>query len=126
MIDLAEIPDALKEGENWPLLDLDPDWVWTHSTDGVIDGMLIAAPCHGIAFLWRLKILPTAPRTALLSLLRACLHDLRARGYLGFLLAADVERETEKRLARIALKAGATIVSAATMICGSVEQACQR
>jgi hypothetical protein len=72
MIDIKHIPQALKEGENWQVLDLDPDWVWvSHGPGGAVVGILIAAPCHGLVFVWRLMMLPSAPPTALLRLLRS-------------------------------------------------------
>ena len=121
MIDLASIPDALKEGENWPLLDLDPDWVWvSYDGSGRVVGMLIAAPCHGLAFLWRIKILPGAPRWTLGSLLRRFFRDMRKRGVLGYIAFLDANRPEEQALLRIAFKAGGMYVTATTLVCGSV------
>jgi hypothetical protein len=122
MIDIKSIPDALKDGENWPLLDIDPDWMWlAYDQEERIVGMLLAAPCHGLAFLWRVRMLPSAPRTALLSLLRRFIKDIRARGCLGYMVMLDVTREKEQALCRIAFRAGAKFVpGAVSVIAGSI------
>lgn len=122
MIDAKAIPDALKEGEGWQVLDLDPDWVWTVRDEREeIVGVLIAAPCHGLVFVWRIKVLPTAPPWSLGRLLRTFIRDIRRRGCLGYMAMLDVcQQPREKQLWRIAGKAGAITVTAATLVCGSV------
>ena len=122
MIDLKSIPDELKEGENWPLLDLDPDWVWvSYDKSGGIVGMMIAAPCHGLVLIWRLKMLPSAPRMALLKLLRRFIRDIRLRGMLGYFSFLDIStRPEEQALARIAFRAGSVLMASTTVVFGSV------
>jgi hypothetical protein len=121
MIDVSFIPDALKEGENWHLLDLDPEWVWLAREGDAIVGILIAAPCHGLVFIWRLKMLPSAQPMALLKLLRAFIRDLRRRKCLGWMALLDiVGRSQEQALARIAFRAGAMSTTATTIVYGSV------
>lgn len=122
MIDLKAIPDALKEGENWPLLDLDPDWVWvSYDKAERIVGILIAAPCHGIVLLWRVKMLPSAPIMALLRLFRSFIRDLRKRHCLGYIVMLDATRPDEQALARIAFRAGALAAPGSfSLVAGSV------
>ena len=122
MIDLEAFPEELKAGEPWIALDLDPDWVWVaHDERGAIVGLLIAAPCHGMVFLWRIKMLPTAPHFALGRLFRAFIRDLRKRGCVGYMALLDVvSSPTEQQLAKIAFRAGAMFTTASTVVYGSV------
>jgi hypothetical protein len=121
MIDVKAIPDALKDGEAWPILDLDPEWAWVAYEEDRIVGLLIAAPCHGMVFLWRIKMLPSAKPTALLHLLRRFIRDIRARGCLGYIAMLDMTRPLEQALARIAFRAqGRFVPGAVSVICGSV------
>ena len=121
MVDLKCIPDSLKEGENWPLLDIDPDWVWVVHEEERIVGMLIAAPCHGIVMIWRIKMAKSASPTSLLRLFRTFIKDIRRRRCLGYMAMVDVTRPEEQALMRIAFRAkGLLMPSAYSMICGSV------
>lgn len=123
MIDIKCIPDALKEGENWQLLDIDPDWMWVaHGPEGNIVGFLMAAPCHGLAIIWRIRILKSAPTTTLLSLLRQFIRSIRRKKCLGYVAMLDLGRPEEQALARIAFRAkGLFAPRAVSVICGSVE-----
>ncbi len=121
MIDLSAIPEGLKEGESWHLLSLDPDWVWLARDEDEIVGILIAAPCHGLAFIWRLKMLPEASPMALLKLLRTFIRDLQKRRCLGYMALLNMAyRAEEQALARIAFRAGALFTTATTVVYGSV------
>ena len=121
MIDLTIIPEGLKEGESWHLLSLDPDWVWLARDESEIVGILVAAPCHGLVFIWRLKMLPEASSMALLRLLRTFIRDLRKRRCLGYMALLNVsDRPEEQALARIAFRAGAMFTTATTVVYGSV------
>lgn len=121
-LDLAILPATLCEGESWELLTLDPDWIWlAEDAAGQVVGMLIAAPCHGLVFIWRLKMLPGASYWALGRLLRRFIRDIRRRGCLGYIAMLDVcGRPAEKALFRIASRAGAMFTTASTVIYGSV------
>ena len=123
MIDVKSIPEALKEGENWPLLDIDPDWMWlSYDQEERIVGFLIAANCHGLVLIMRVKMLPSAPRTALLRLFRRFIRDIRRRGALGYFAPLNVSASPmEAGLARIAFRAGAKILPAQIYVAGSVE-----
>lgn len=122
-LDLANIPDELKADENWPLLHLDMEWVWlAHDQEGKIVGILIAAPCHGLVFIWRVKMLKSAPYWALGRLLRRFIRDIRQRGCLGYITWLDVcNRPAEEALAKIAFRAGALFTTATTIVAGSVD-----
>lgn len=122
MIDLKSIPDALKEGESWQMLDLDLDWVWAaYDREDRMVGLLIAAPCHGLAMIWRVRMLPSAAPTALLSMFRKFIKDIRRRGFLGYMVGLDLTRPEEQALARIAFKAKALYAPGCfTWVVGSV------
>ncbi len=122
MVNLDAIPEALKEGENWELLKLDSDWVWLAEDGDRVVGVLIAASCHGLVFIWRVKMVADAPHWALGRLFRRFIRDLRRRGCLGYITFLDVvNRPAEQALARIAFRAGAHFTTATTVIYGSVE-----
>ena len=121
MMSLDQIPRELAEGENWELLTLDPNWIWLEEADGEVVGILIAAPCHGLVFIWRVKMLSSAPYWALGKLFRRFIRDLKARGSLGYIAMLDISsRPAEQALARIAFRAGAMFTTATTMVYGSV------
>lgn len=85
---------------------LDPDWVWVIDIDGMIRGVLVASPAHGVAMIWRVVIHPSASRWALGRLLRAFLRDTRMRGLRGYLTVVSMTGESQKRLASIIEHAG--------------------
>ena len=122
MIDVKYIPDELKQGENWQLLDIDPDWLWiVRDREDRIVGFLLACNCHGLVLIWRLRMTKGAPRYSLLRLLRGFIKDIRARGCLGYAAMLDLEREEERALYRIAFRAkGIFLPKAVSVILGSV------
>lgn len=122
MIDLKCIPDELKEGENWQLLDIDPDWMWlVRDHEDRIVGFLLACNCHGLVMIWRVKTTKNAPPCSLLRLFRCFIKDIRRQGCLGYTAMLDLGRPEEQALARIALKAkGMFAPRAVSVIAGSV------
>ena len=121
MLSIANIPETLREGENWELLTLDPDWIWLAEAEGRVVGVLIAANCHGLVFIWRIKMLPEAPHWALGKLFRRFIRDLRQRGSLGYITFLDIgSKPMEQAIARIAFRAGAHFTTATTVVYGSV------
>jgi hypothetical protein len=121
MIDLAKIPAALAEGENWNVLKLDPNWIWTSEHNGEICGLLIAMEGHGLVFIWRVKMLPGAPHWAIGKLFRRFIRDIRKRGCVGYITFLNVTGQpVEESIARIALRAGALFVDPHTIVYGSV------
>lgn len=118
---LERLPEALKEGESWELLSIDPEWVWLAEDGGKVVGILIAAPCHGMVFIWRVKMLPEASYWSLGKLFRNFIRDLRKRKCLGYIAFLDlVGQKNEQAIARIAARAGAHFTTATTVVYGSV------
>jgi hypothetical protein len=115
------LPPALLDGENWGLLTIDPRWVWlAKDEEGDVVGFLMACDCHGLAIVWRVKMLPGAPPWTLGRLLRSFIRDLRRRGILGYATFLDMTRAEEQALMRIMYRAGAKFSYATTLLCGSV------
>lgn len=89
---------------------LDRDWIWLAEHDDHIVGCIIAAPCHGLALILRVKMSDDAPRTALLALLRKFFDDVRARGFIGYLSWFDESSDSESTLRTIAEKLGGLVI----------------
>jgi hypothetical protein len=120
----------LREGETIPatleagfelLGHLDRDWIWVLESDRQIKGVLLACPCHGAAFVWRIAIAPELDNVAVLRLLRRFLSDLKQRGVKGYLTIVDAQVATQKRLAGVIEKAGGTEVGQYTLMVGPTE-----
>lgn len=120
LVTLEDIPEALREGENWELLTLDPNWVWLAEEEGRVVGVLIASNCHGLVFIWRVKMLPDASYWALGKFFRKFIRDIKERGCLGYLTFLNMHRPEEAALARIAYRAGANFTTATSVVYGSV------
>jgi hypothetical protein len=99
------IPVSLDAGFDL-LGDLDLDWIWVYESIGEIKGVLVASRCHGVAFIWRLAILPGQPHSVVIRLLRKFLHDLRERGIQGYMTLIDDSIPRQAKLLRIFEKAG--------------------
>lgn len=84
---------------------LDREWVWVWESEAQIKGVLLAAPCHGVAFIWRLAVEPNQG-IAVVKLLRRFLKDIRSRGMKGYITICDQARTNEERLIRVIKKAG--------------------
>ena len=84
------------------------DWVWVAESDGLVIGLIVAIPCHGVVMILRAHMADGAPRTALLALLRRFFADVRARGY-GYFMSWFGEADAERVLARIAERLGGVI-----------------
>lgn len=118
---LERLPEALKEGENWELLTLDPEWIWLVEHGDQVVGILIAGPCHGLVFIWRVKVLAGAPHWTLGKLFRRFIRDIRKRGCMGYVSFLDIgNRPQEQAIARIAHRAGAHFMPGLTLAFGSV------
>lgn len=94
------IPEALELGFE-QLGKIDYNWVWVLVDKGQIKGAILAAPCHGTAFIWRVAVLPGLPNTAIVRLLRGFLASMRKRGVKGLLTIVDPEIATQRRLKRV-------------------------
>lgn len=98
------------------------EWIWVA---GKVDeepmAMLVAAPVHNLAFLSRLVTGDCATAAVLVPLFRKALADMHLRGYTGYVVCLG-DNPTEQRLARIAKKAGATVIDPhCTMLTGPTE-----
>lgn len=91
---------------------LDTDWIWVVEEGGLIRGVLVAAPCHGVAMIYRLALVPGTPLGSLTALLRRFLGDLRARGIRGYLTFVDPESKIQGKLKRIIERAGGQQIGA--------------
>lgn len=99
------IPAELRIGFDL-LGQLDPEWIWVVEEAGSIRGVLVAAPCHGVAMVYRLALVPGTPVGSLTALLRMFLKDLRARGYVGYLTFVDPASKIQAKLKRLIERAG--------------------
>lgn len=99
------IPPELKVGFDL-LGKLDREWIWVVEEAGSIRGVLVAAPCHGVAMIYRLALLPGTPVKHLILLLRTFLADLRNRGIEGYLTFLDPESKIQAKLQRVIERAG--------------------
>jgi hypothetical protein len=99
------------------------DWVWVaydYSTDKPI-AILVAAPMQGIAYLMRLYAIETVTKSPLPGLLRKSLADISNRGYTRFAVSLSMDREEERKLARLIEKAGGEKVSSFIMYQGPTD-----
>lgn len=99
------IPPELRIGFDL-LGKLDTDWIWVVERDGLIRGVLVAAPCHGVAMIYRLALVPGTHVSSLIALLRTFLRDLRGRGIRGYLTFLDPESKIQGKLKRVIERAG--------------------
>jgi hypothetical protein len=105
----------LREGETLPssldagfeqLGKLDREWVWCLISGGEIKGALLACPCHGTAFVWRVSLMPGLGKTAILRLLRRFVSDIRKRGVIGIITILDAATPTQAALKGILERVG--------------------
>lgn len=96
---------------------LDPQWVWVLDDCGVITGVLVASPAHGMAVIWRISISPSASHVAPVRLLRVFLRDIRRRGMRGYMTVVNLNSSTQAQLARIIERSGGKVIeSGMTML----------
>lgn len=99
------IPTSLEAG--FELLgNLDRDWVWVLESGGEIKGVLLAAPCHGAAFIWRVAVEQGVEGWSIGKLLRRFLEDIKDRGLKGYLTIVDPSRDAQAQLKSIVERAG--------------------
>lgn len=110
MNSLDAIPQKLKEGEGWELLNVDPNWLFVCTYEDEIVGVLLACNCHGLAMIWRIKMLDTAPKHCLLNLLRDFVRIIKKRGCMGFMAICEIDKPNEQALLRIARRAGCSTI----------------
>jgi len=97
------MPQHLGTGfEGMPVMN---SFCWIAEKDGRIIGILMAAPCHGLIFIVRLRIEAGHPSVATL-LFRHCMRDSKAMGFIGYFSYIDPQRETEAALIPMCIRAG--------------------
>jgi hypothetical protein len=79
---------------------------WVAEQDERIIGMLMAAPCHGLIFLVRLRVAEGAPVTTTALLFRHCMRDAKAMGFIGYFSYIDPKRDAEAAMIPICTRAG--------------------
>ncbi len=116
------MPQHLETGfEQMPVMN---DFVWVAEKGRKIIGILMAAPCHGIIFLVRLRTEKDAPAMTVGLLFRQCVKDWRERGFKGYFTYVDPNRETERRFIPICRRVGGIqIASVQVGLVGNLEQA---
>lgn len=102
------------------VLDLDSNWVWVLLDESEeIMGLLVAAPCHGVAHVLRLRMHEKAPLHGALMLMRQFFADCRKRQIKGLFGYFDTGRKEEMRLANIAVRMGGRVLFHAVVAVGA-------
>ena len=113
------IPVSLDAGFDL-LGNLDREWIWILESDDKIKGVLVASPCHGTAFMWRLSVDPSVSKVGVLRLLRRFFGDLRRRGVKGYMTIIDPSTVTQGHLVKMLEKVGAVEIKKMTLFAGSL------
>jgi len=94
---------------------LDGEWIWVveepcsivmrrgaaSQASAVICGVLVAAPCHGVAMIYRLALMPGTSLGKLTALLRRFMDDLLERGYVGYMTFVDPTVPAQAKLRKL-------------------------
>lgn len=107
----------LKDGESLPAelvegfppgWQSDTYWTWVAEVEGEIVGYLLAGHVQGIVMLMMLKS-KDRHDIVLPRLLRTFLKDCLARGYSGWMTYFNIDKLEQRKLKRIAMRAGAVV-----------------
>lgn len=98
---------------------LDGNWIWVVEEGGRIRGALVAAPCHGLAMVYRLALMKGTPLSRLTALLRRFVADLRARGIPGYFTFIDPGNPVQAKLKRVIERTGGKQVGALHAVMGA-------
>jgi hypothetical protein len=110
-----ELPEQLRTGfEGGNCM---PEWYWVVERDGKIVASLIAAPAHIVVILLRLVATPDAEPFDVRSLLLRATIDIKARGYNGYMVWADPNRQNEKSLIDIVIASGGVQLPGTQVAC---------
>ena len=88
---------------------IDPNWCWIVERNSVLEGCLLASPCHGTAVIWRLAMIPGTSASSLLKLLRTFMRDMRRRGISGYITFVDENEPTQRKLKSLMERIGAKV-----------------
>lgn len=80
---------------------LDHNWIWVVERYGKIEGCIVAAPCHGVAFVYRVAMAKDAPKYCLRKLIRQAVNDCRERGIRGMMTFVNPDNETQMKLKKL-------------------------
>ncbi len=97
---------------------LDTEWVWVLESCGEMKGVLVAAPCHGTAFIWRVAVDKGVEPWSIGKLLRRFLADCRSRGLRGYLTIVDVSVPVQAQLQHIVERAGGKTIGDFKLLAG--------
>jgi hypothetical protein len=110
-----ELPEMLRTGfEGGNCM---PEWYWVVERDGKIVASLIAAPAHIVVILLRLVATPDAEPFDVRALLLRATIDIKARGYNGYMVWADPNRQNEKSLIDIVIASGGVQLPGTQVAC---------
>lgn len=102
------MPQHLDTGfESLPVMN---SFVWVAENKGRIVGILMAAPCHGMIFVVRLRVETGAPSTTVHLLFKHCAIDAEKMGFKGYFTFVDPQREQEAALIPICERGGGVSV----------------
>jgi hypothetical protein len=98
MVKGDKLPEELRTGFETGSM---PEWIWVVERDGKIVGLLIAAPAHIVAILLRVVSTSEAHPNDMRALLIRVMHDIKERGFKGYITWLDPSREIENSLLSI-------------------------
>jgi hypothetical protein len=111
-----DLPEQLRTGfESGKCTD--PAWIWVVERDGRIVASLIACPAHIVVILLRIVATPDAHPLDVRALLLKATLDIKARGYNGYMVWADPNRQNEKSLIDIVLASGGVQLPGTQVAC---------
>lgn len=111
-----ELPDLLKTGFETGAC-TDTSWIWVVEREGQIVASLIACPAHIVVILLRLVATPDAHPLDVRALLLKATLDIKERGYNGYMVWADPNRQNEKSLIDIVIASGGVQLPGTQVAC---------
>jgi len=122
---------TLREGESIPqgfstgyeAMPIMADWCWV-AENGEPQGVLLAAPCHGLVYMMRVCTKEGANPATAAILIRACMKDCERRGFKGYFFHVSGITQVERDLIPVVRKAGGVqITLPQMMLVGSIAKA---
>lgn len=123
---------TLREGEPFPqhlgtgfeTMPVMNSFVWVAERDERIIGILMAAPCHGLIFIVRIRVEEGSNPAVVHLLFRHCMKDCKEMGFIGYFSYIDPQRESEAAMISICTRAGGIQVTKLQVpLVGSIEKA---
>jgi len=122
---------TLREGEPFPQhlatgfegMAVMNSFCWVAERNDRIIGILMAAPCHGLVFIVRIRAEEGNPM-AVPMLFRNCMRDCKELGFVAYFSYIDPQRELEASMIPICTRAGGIQVTQLQVpLVGSIEKA---